>query len=85
MFKYDLFCLSNFDEEYSLTINLQNDLGFNNPINFDPCEYGKNLDIKFKPVIDKLEIIENELYSNFLCLNFNNSDSILFNNPSSFL
>ena len=82
MFNFDLMCYSNYDENYSISINIQDDFDFNNPINFEPCEYGKNLDIKFKPLVDKMERIENLMISDYLCPNFNNSDSILYTNPS---
>ena len=82
MFRYDLSCFSNFSEEFYLNIELLDEVSFYSQINFETCEYGQNLDIKFKPLIDKMESIENAMITDFLCLNFNNSDSILYTNPT---
>ena len=82
IFKYKFNCISNFSEEHSLTISFRNDQGFEDKINFEPCEPGKNIDIKYKPIIDEIKSIDNEIFSDILCLNFNNSDSILYNHPS---
>ena len=49
-------------------------------IEVEPCELGKNLDLKFKDLIENIEKTENISINNYKCLNLNNKDITLFQN-----
>ncbi len=80
----EITCISKPLEEYSLSINFLNSQGLDDKINFGPCEYGRNLDIKLKSVINEIKSFDSEILNDFVCLNFKNSDSILYNIPTFF-
>ena len=51
-------------------------------IDYEPCELGKNLDIKYKDIIEEFEGIENKKISTYYCLNFHGENLTLFNSPN---
>ena len=83
MFKNDFYCFSN-DSDISKLIVTKWDGPRNNLlyeyINYEPCELGKNLDIKYKNIIETFERIEKTNISEYTCLNFNNTKFTLYDN-----
>ena len=83
MFKNDFYCFSN-DSDISKLIVTKWDDPRNNLlyeyINYEPCELGKNLDIKYKNIIETFERIEKTNISEYTCLNFNNTKFTLYDN-----
>ena len=83
MFKNDFYCFSN-DSDISKLIVTKWDDPRNNLlyeyINYEPCELGKNLDIKYKNIIEIFERIEETNISEYTCLNFNNTKFTLYDN-----
>ena len=84
MFQNSFLCLSNnYSDESNLTITAHdfNHIYFDN-IEYEPCELGKNLDMKYKDIVEEFESIENEKISDYFCLNFNGKDFTLFNSQN---
>ena len=82
MFKNDFYCFSN-DSDISKLIVTKWDDPWNllyEYINYEPCELGKNLDIKYKNIIETFERIEETNISEYTCLNFNNTKFTLYDN-----
>ena len=83
MFQYQFACWSNESEKpiFEISIfNIKED--FYQSLDFEPCELGKNIDIKYKETIEKLESIEKMNVSDFFCINFNNTKFMLYSHPS---
>ena len=49
---------------------------------FEPCELGKNLNLKYKEVIEKFEKVENSKLEDFYCINYKCSNVTLYSHPS---
>ena len=84
MFQNSFMCISNnYSDESNLTITAHdfNHIYFDN-IEYEPCELGKNLDMKYKDIVEEFESIENEKISDYSCLNFNGKDFTLFNSQN---
>ena len=84
MFQNSFLCISNnYSDESNLTISASdfNHIYFHN-IDYEPCELGKNLDMKYKDIVEEFESIENEKISDYFCLNFNGKDFTLFNSQN---
>ena len=83
MFQNQFFCLSNNSEEYNITISAYDNKNyFYENIDYEPCELGKNLDIKYKDIIEEFEGIENKKISTYYCLNFHGENLTLFSSPN---
>ena len=83
MFNYHFTCFSNYSEEHNLLINIEDiNEGMNEPIEYNTCELGKNIDFKYKNVVDKIKRVEKNDLNNFLCLNFSNKEFTLYSDPS---
>ena len=81
MFKNHFFCFSNDSDISKLTVTKGDDprnLLYEN-IDYEPCKLGKNLDIKYKNILETFEKVEEAKISEYTCLNFNNIN-ILFSN-----
>ena len=48
----------------------------------EPCQLGKNLNLKYKEVIEKFEKVENLKLEDFYCINYNGSNFTLYSHPS---
>ena len=80
MFQNHFFCLSNNSEEYNITISAYDNKNyFYENIDYEPCKLGKNLDIKYKDIIEEFERIEHVEISDFYCLNYNGTEFTLEN------
>ena len=51
-------------------------------LTFEPCKLGKNINLKYKETIKKLEEIEEWNLDDYYCINFNSSNFTLFSHPS---
>ena len=82
MFKNNFFCASDPFDNGNLIVSL-NSPGevFFEDVNYEPCELGKNLDIKYKDIIEEFERIEDTKISDYSCLNYNGTKFTLINNP----
>ena len=79
MFQYQFACWSNESEKPTFEISIFNiKEDFYQSLDFEPCELGKNIDIKYKETIEKLESIEKMNVSDFFCINFNNTKFMLY-------
>ena len=48
----------------------------------EPCQLGKNLNLKYKEVIEKFQKVENLKLEDFYCINYNGSNFTLYSHPS---
>ena len=82
MLHNELDCKSNYSAEADLNIY------FSNPIedkfyqlNYEPCELVKNINLKYKDLIETFNSIEIWDLSKYLCINYNNINFTLYSNP----
>ena len=82
MFRYYLFCLDTLEAEKpnAEIIAFNGEKG--KYLTLEPCELGKNVNLKYKEVIEKLEKIENAKLEEYECINYNNSNFTLYSHPS---
>ena len=52
------------------------------PLLVEPCEYGKNIDLKHKELFEDFFKREKELKSQYFCINFNNKNISFFHSPN---
>jgi hypothetical protein len=52
------------------------------PLIVEPCEYGKNIDLKHKELLEKFFRREKEIIDQFFCINFNNKNISFFHSPN---
>ena len=70
---------NNNNNNLTITINDPKYL-FRKEITYEACELGKNLDIKYKDIVETFENVEMTKLSDYLCLNFS-EEFTLINNP----
>ena len=81
MFQFNFFCLSNFSVEP--TINIRSEVARQlEYFTLEPCELGKNLNIKHKELIEKFETFERWKLKDFYCINYNGTNLTLYSHPS---
>ena len=80
MFKNDFYCFSNDSHITNLTIYDIKELLYEE-IDYEPCVLGKNLDIKYKNIVETFEKVEETKINEYSCLNFHNKEFTLINNP----
>ena len=79
MFKLLPYCSNNNIPQFnynSFYITSYNSLN----INIETCELGKNIDLKFKDLVENFEKSENSSINEFKCLNLNNINASFFQN-----
>ena len=52
-------------------------------IEVEPCELGKNMDLKYKDLIENIENVEGKSIKDYICLNLNNNLTLFQNNIDS--
>ena len=52
------------------------------PLLVEPCEYGKNIDLKHMELFENFFKREKELISQYFCINFNNKNISFFHSPN---
>ena len=65
-----------FESDYSNDIDLQILLIV------EPCQFGKNIDLKYQKLFEDYEKREKETISNYFCNNFNNNNISFFHHPN---
>ena len=81
MFGYSYFCSDNFEIEPTVEVHL--DLGIDlQYFTLEPCELGKNLNIKYKEVLEKFDSFEIWKYNEYYCINYNGTNATLYSHPS---
>ena len=55
---------------------------FSNSLIVEPCQYGKNIDLKYQKLIENFEIREKESIKNFFCINFKDKNISFFHHPN---
>ena len=48
----------------------------------EPCQYGKNIDLKYKKLFEDYEKREKESINEYFCINFNNNNISFFHHPN---
>ena len=81
MFKYNFFCISNYSIKPDVDIYLEVSRSIQH-FTLEPCELGKNINIKHKEVIEKFEANQIWKLEDFYCINYNNSNVTLYSHPS---
>ena len=82
MFQNNFLCSSNESDNSKLTVTINDPKYlYQKEIDYESCELGKNLDIKYKDIIENFETIEMSKLSDYSCLNFHNEEFTLINNP----
>ena len=81
MFKYNFFCISNYSIKPNVDIYLEVSILIQH-FTLEPCELGKNINIKYKEVIEKFEAIERWKLEDFYCINYKGSNVTLYSHPS---
>ena len=81
MFKYSFACSDNSGEETYPKIYFN--FGFDTEyFTLEPCELGKNINLKYKELIEKMEKVENWKLEDFYCINYNSNNVTLYSHPS---
>ena len=82
MFNSYFVCLSNFSLEYEINIHLISLVPkLYEELKFEPCELGKNINLKYKDLIQKFNSIEGSDISEYFCINYNNINFTLYSHP----
>ena len=82
MFKYTFICLD--DLSFDHTINIYSEDLINielTDLRIEPCELGKNIDSKYKEVIENFEKVEKRKLGDYFCIDYNNTNFTLFSHP----
>ena len=83
MFVYSFLCYSNLSLDGNITITFEDPLNMKSEqLNYETCEIGKNIDIKYKNIIEELKNVAGFNQKDLLCLNFNNKEYTLYSHPS---
>ena len=82
MFQYFFFCYG-FKREYPLEVtSIDNNRETITKLELEPCELGKNINLKYKELVEKFEKTEPLKINEFCCINFNNTNLTIFDEPS---
>ena len=79
MFQYTFYCFSDSSIKPTANIFMSN---YEKIFTLEPCELGKNLNPKYKELIEKLEKVENWKLEDFYCINYNSNNVTLYSHPS---
>ena len=82
MFQYFFLCYG-FKREYPLEVtSIDNNRETITKLELEPCELGKNINLKYKELVEKFEKTEPLKINEFYCINFNNTNLTIFDEPS---
>ena len=82
MFNVWFVCYSDYSKNYEIYIDLISRVSdFYKELKFEPCELGKNINLKYKDLIENLISIEKNEISDYLCINYDNTNFTLFSHP----
>ena len=83
LFQANFICTSDFFHQPKIKISAQDGDKFSiDNIDYEPCELGKNIDIKYKDLLEEIDRIEDYKISSYNCLNFHGKDLTLFNSQN---
>ena len=84
MFKIDYIYCGDIDPNITYEITYENTRNIYDFIELkvEPCELGKNINLKYKNLVEYFEKNENTSINNFYCINFNNQNFSLSYNPN---
>ena len=82
MFHYFFICSSNLTLEPDILIYSKAENYAIQDYTLEPCQLGKNINLKYKEVIEKFEKVERWKLEDFYCINFNGSNFTLYSHPS---
>ena len=83
MFKHLFICLSDFDiyePDISIQLHAPSENKFEN-LQYEPCKLGKNVNLKYKDLVEDFNSIEKWEIGSYFCINYNNTNFTLYNNP----
>ena len=83
MFKYTFHCTN--DPLINNTLSIKSVDQYNllqSNFEFETCELGKNINIKYREVIEKFEKTQYQKISDYYCINYKNTNLTLYNDPS---
>jgi len=77
------------DYEYRANLSYEsfyysNDIDSSISLNVEPCQYGKNIDLKYQKLFENYEKREKESINEYLCINFNNNNISFFHHPDDY-
>ena len=81
MFKYSFFCQTDWDIKPTPDIFSYTENGLES-YTLEPCKLGKNLNLKYKDLIENIKKVEGYELEDFYCINFNGSNLTLYSHPS---
>ena len=81
MFSYTYFCLDDSGEELNQRIYFNAGL-LTKYFTLEPCELGKNINLKYKEVIEKFQTYEKIKLDKFYCVNYNGSNVTLYSHST---
>ena len=85
MFNYFFYCITNDSKKPTLQLH-SHEVGYDiyeyEKIEFEPCELGKNIDLKYKDAIERYNSTEIDKINEYFCLNFTDKEFTLYNNPN---
>ena len=81
MFQPNFFCISNITVEPFIEVFSELARKYEY-FTLEPCQLGKNLNLKYKEVIEKFETYERWKLEDFYCINYNGSNATLYSHPS---
>ena len=83
MFQYFFICISDpriYEPEMLIQLTVPLEYKYEN-LEFEPCELGKNINLKYKDLIKEFNSIEKWEMSSYYCVNYNNTNFTLYNHP----
>ena len=82
MFRYSFICMENDTATPDILITKFIPDGFiYEKLMWEPCELGKNIDLKYKDAIETFEKIESVELETYFCINYNNTNFTLYSHP----
>ena len=82
MFQYTFKCKTNRSLEPDINVIFRSPLELEHYIlKYEHCELGKNINLKYKDLVEDFNSIEKWEISSYFCINYNNTNFTLYNNP----
>jgi len=77
----------NFDHELRTNLSFESlyysdDIDSSISLNVEPCQYGKNINLKYQNLFENYEKREKESIKEYFCINFNNNNISFFHHPN---
>ena len=85
MFRPFLYCYSNFLLKEEIYIYLSSRDGLYKELKSEQCSCGKNINLRYKDLIEKFSSVEGTDINYYFCINYNNTNFHLYNYPLFFI